>query len=397
MENVTRTIEIFRAGRHRTVAGAEIAFTEDEVAAIAGAYDPQTHEAPAVVGHPKLDGPAYGWVKGLSADGGSLKADVQLTPVFAEAVKDGHYRKVSAAFYAPDQVGNPNPGSYYLRHLGFLGAQPPAIKGLEAFQFADGVDDGLVVIEVDTAFAEAEASDVTGIGRVVSRLVGMVARMRDYVADRDGAEAADRIADARELDWMRDDASELVGRASERMRVDGPPHFSEPPQPTPDPNPEDTQVTDPTKTNDKDLAQRETAFAEREQHLQKREADIAKQEISTAIDQMVSAGTVLPANKDALVAFASALDDGAAVAFAEGTDAKTPRRFFLDFLASQPKSVEFAELAAGQDQVRADGHFVSAPGFAVDQAGLEIHEKALAFAEANQVDYSTAVKAVSDL
>ncbi|MFS2072756.1 hypothetical protein ACEN9D_28795 [Pseudomonas sp. CT11-2] len=30
------------------------------------------------------------------------------------------------------------PGVYYLRHVGFLGAQPPAVKGLRPIELAEG-------------------------------------------------------------------------------------------------------------------------------------------------------------------------------------------------------------------------------------------------------------------
>lgn len=359
LSDVTRSIEIFRAGRHRSVAGVDISFSEDEVAAIAGAYDPKKHEAPAVVGHPQLDGPAYGWVKGLAAEAGSLKAEVQLTPAFAEVVNAGHYKKVSAAFYAPDQAGNPEPGAYYLRHLGFLGAQPPAIKGLEGFQFADGVADGLVVIEVDTAFAEAEASDVTGLGRVVSRLLGIVERIRDHIAETDGAEQADKIADRRELDWMREDASELVGRVSERMRVDGPAHFSEPLKQPPEPNPEDTEV-DPTKTDDKVIAEREANLAAREKRIAEQEQAAARADDLAFAESLVKAGQLPALQKDNLTAVLGALprDAAAAIAFAEADDKgvlKTaqvsPHAAFKKMLAQAPNLVAFGEAGAGDGSV----------------------------------------------
>ena len=45
-----------------------------------------------VVGHPTLNAPAFGWVRGLEAEGGDLFAKVdQLDPAFAEAVSTGAY------------------------------------------------------------------------------------------------------------------------------------------------------------------------------------------------------------------------------------------------------------------------------------------------------------------
>ena len=52
------------------------------------------------------------------------------------------------AFTPPDHPSNPVPNAYYLRHVGFLGAQPPAVKGLGEARFADvDQDDDLVTIQ----------------------------------------------------------------------------------------------------------------------------------------------------------------------------------------------------------------------------------------------------------
>jgi hypothetical protein len=132
-------IEIFRPGRHTAMDGRQIAFSESDLAAAAAAYDPALHEAPIVVGHPRTDAPAYGWVEGLATGkGGGLEAmPRQVDPAFAELVRAGRFKHVSASFYLPDSPANPKPGAYYLRHVGFLGAQPPAVKGLRPAEFAE--------------------------------------------------------------------------------------------------------------------------------------------------------------------------------------------------------------------------------------------------------------------
>ena len=91
---------IFRAGRHRTISGKVIEFSEVDLAAIAAAYDPAVHEAPLVAGHPKTDDPAMGWVSGLKCVGPRLEADFRQTdPAFAEAVKAGSSRQVDVSHF----------------------------------------------------------------------------------------------------------------------------------------------------------------------------------------------------------------------------------------------------------------------------------------------------------
>ena len=119
-----RMLQIFRAGKHAK------ALTPQVLAATAAAYDPNKHEAPLVVGHPVHDAPAHGWVASLSYDDTSQSLNTkptQINPTFAEAVNTGRYKKISASFYTPGHPANPTPDNYYLRHVGFLGAEAPAV------------------------------------------------------------------------------------------------------------------------------------------------------------------------------------------------------------------------------------------------------------------------------
>src|SRR4051812_33078434 len=107
-----KQLEIFRAGKHIASNGASFTFTEADLKATAAAYDPAKHEAPMVVGHPKGDGPAYGWTKALSFSETLLAIPDQVDPAFAEMVAAGRFKKISASFYAPDAPQNPVPGVF---------------------------------------------------------------------------------------------------------------------------------------------------------------------------------------------------------------------------------------------------------------------------------------------
>jgi hypothetical protein len=77
-------------------------------------------------------------VQSLNYSDGLLQALPEaVTADFAGWVNDGHYRAVSASIYPKDSPSNPTPGQYYLRHVGFLGGQPPAVKGLPEPAFAE--------------------------------------------------------------------------------------------------------------------------------------------------------------------------------------------------------------------------------------------------------------------
>lgn len=132
-------IEIFKAGKRIDDAGGEHLFSPAQIADMAAVYDPALHEAPLCVGHPQDNRPAYGFVKKISAADGTLlldsTSDVEVQ--FAEMVKTRRFPNRSASFYPPDHPRNPRPGHWYLRHVAFLGATPPAVPGLKAIQFGE--------------------------------------------------------------------------------------------------------------------------------------------------------------------------------------------------------------------------------------------------------------------
>ncbi len=135
-------IEILRTGRFLDSHGRPVEIRPDDLHRIAESYDPALHEAPVVIGHPKDDAPSYGWVRRLVVEGDRLLAELdQLDPAFVELVKAGRYKHRSASLYLPGHPNHPRGGKgMYLRHVGFLGAQPPAVKGLRPVQLADDGD-----------------------------------------------------------------------------------------------------------------------------------------------------------------------------------------------------------------------------------------------------------------
>lgn len=131
-------IEIFKAGKRPDAHGTVVEITTTDLQQAADAYSLEYHEAPVVIGHPQMNAPAYAWVKGLQLEGDVLKAELdQVHPEFAEMVTQGRFKKVSASFYLANSPDNPKQGSLYLRHVGFLGAMPPAVKGLRNPEFAE--------------------------------------------------------------------------------------------------------------------------------------------------------------------------------------------------------------------------------------------------------------------
>lgn len=121
-----RWMEVFRAGDY----GGKGSYTPADLDEMVANYDPAKHEAPLVIGHPEHDAPAWGWVESLKRIGNVLMAKPrQVSRQFEDLVQSGAFKKRSISFYR-------NPLS--LRHVGFLGAMPPEVKGLADVTFREG-------------------------------------------------------------------------------------------------------------------------------------------------------------------------------------------------------------------------------------------------------------------
>lgn len=364
--------------------GEALSFGEAELQATAGAYDPALHEAPIVVGHPQADAPAYGWIAGLAfADGKLTATPSQIAPEFAELVGAGRFKKVSASFYKPDAAANPKPGAFYLRHVGFLGAQPPAVKGLKPIEFADG-EDGTVTVE---------------FGDYIDRSMARVLRrLRDFIIEKFSLEDADEALPSWEVESIQEEALQPEPAKPE-------PAFAEPAKPS-----KEDSVTD------KELADREAALKEREEKAVKDAAEFAEREKKQAaaerklaegdagifLDGLTAEGRFPPGHRDAMASFMAGLDDaGDALEFGEGEDGKpvklSQRGYVKAFLKSMPKQIEFAEVSGGANRHdAAPADFAVPEGFSVDPAQMAQHREALAFMEKHDgVTYIDAAKAVS--
>ena len=120
--------EILKTGKFTSSNGVEKEFNLSDLEKIAADYNPSVSEAPIVIGHPKTNDPAYGWIDSLKVSGDKLIASAkQIVPEFLESLKNGLFKKRSVSL-TPDG---------YLRHVGFLGAEFPAVKGLADISFSD--------------------------------------------------------------------------------------------------------------------------------------------------------------------------------------------------------------------------------------------------------------------
>lgn len=311
-------IEIFAAGTRTDDAGNIHTITAADLAACAAAYDPKLHEAPLCVGHPANDKPAYGWVaKAAVQDGGRLVMDTKdVDAQFAEMVLQRKFSKRSTSFYSPTHPHNPKPGVWYLRHVAFLGAEPPAVKGLRDIQFEEQVKaDSLVCFSESTPTNQEHTMTPEEIAALKKKA--------------DDAEAA-RIA-----------AENEAKQAKAQL----------------------------------------TQFSEA-QTTARRQADVQFAEAQ------ITAGKLLPKDKDALLGTLAALDAAKPVEFSEGGVKKTvaPADFVKNLVAGGKPQVQFGEHAPGG---------AGGTRLTKDSSDADIDKAAKAYAADKKVSYAEAIQAVT--
>jgi len=126
-------IEIFKSGEHTDSNGNKKKYSLNDLDNIVTLYnnkisESNSFEAPLVKGHPGSDEPAYGWIEKLQRKGDILYAKLkEVVPELISEIRDGRFRKVSIALY----------DNMMLRHVGLLGAMPPAVKGLKNVAFSE--------------------------------------------------------------------------------------------------------------------------------------------------------------------------------------------------------------------------------------------------------------------
>ena len=154
---------------------------------------PAVHEAPVVIGHPATDSPAHGWIHAVHHGEDGLHASAHLlSAALSEGVREGRYRKVSVSLYGPGCANHPLPdaGAWYLRHVGFLGATPPVVKGLRQAELGEA---GEHVHHVTLDFGEENPmppDDSGNAGATRADLDRRAAELDRRAAELDAADAA---------------------------------------------------------------------------------------------------------------------------------------------------------------------------------------------------------------
>jgi hypothetical protein len=348
-------VEIFRGGKVIDSGGNEHDGDELIDKAIE-TFDPKIHEPPLVLGHPNDDAPAYGWVANLKKEGSLLFAKFkQVSAGLENAIRQGHFKKRSASFY-PDGK---------LRHVGFLGAVPPAIKGLadlkfnvgkeDVFNFEEGImPETIVDVQTNTAPTPPNAAIMSGGGGWLEWLASIfkageisgaskAAPVANVMADSDPGGSAEKPLTK----------NDVVAIVKEVMSA----AMAEPKKPAGD---TDTMtMTDEEKKKkaiEEEKAALQSDYAEKEKKMKaefsEKESAMKKERLTVFIDSLKKDGKWATAwDKLGICAFTESLSSGSEIAFAENVKA-SQLDWFKKFLIELPKVVNFGEIATGDKDIQ---------------------------------------------
>lgn len=319
-------VPIAKVGKFVSDDGVDRDLSAEFLASVVANYSADDHEAPAVVGHPAADVPAYGWVSELRFQDGTLEARFADTDEeFERLVEQGRFKKRSAAFWLESPRGSAikSPG---LKHVGFLGAARPAVKGLRNIQFEAGGES--FTLETAINFQEREMTE--------ENLDAMPQSFWDRLKAGLGlGEKADGGVGAPTAQFSESDVRALVGEAVTAAKTELTASFTE------------------------ELGKKDTEIVDLRKRLDAGDASGRRSEIAQFVEQ-------IPAEKGRhylkragiaefmeSLAAADAADKTPAINFSEGTgDSRTERKFsrvdwFKNYVNALPNYIQFGEQFGG--------------------------------------------------
>jgi transcriptional regulator with XRE-family HTH domain len=203
-------IEAGKLGRQIDSRGVVKEFTPEFFQEVVGSYNPENFKAPAIISHDTKGIPddklhanqelCYGVASGLKVVGDRLKVTFdKISPKIKEHFENGELLSVSPSFYPPTHHANPTPGKWSLRHLSFLGASPPAIKGLSAPTFSEtGYNPAEDTLEFSfpVGLSSSSPEDPLDFSYGLAINQSLFGNLRDWLIEKHGKEETEKILPA---------------------------------------------------------------------------------------------------------------------------------------------------------------------------------------------------------
>lgn len=306
-------IEILKTGTFTDAHGTEVTFTEQDLQTIAERHGPDWYEAPIVLGHPKDNHPAYGWVDRLTVSGGRLLAKFRdVDSRFARWFREGKFRKKSVRVLR-DAKG------WFLAHVGYLGAMLPAVPGM-----ADGNPDFSLPVTQNGTVAPYAVPSGTAF---------------DFESGGDSGDPQEHEMTDAEKQKLIQDAREAAA----------------------------AEFAKQLKAKDDELAELKKRQQESEQRLAAEAAARARTDAKEFAESLVKEGKILPKFSPVLTELLAGLTDTDTIELSKGDGAKEtlPRRsaltsFLRDVLGGKKAVSELSREIATKESDPGDPHKVGA-------------------------------------
>lgn len=378
-------IHIFSVGTHTDSAGNTRFWSRKDLQSIIDNHDTK-HPAPLVIGHPKSDDPRYGdAVKYKIIENDLYFKGVATVPEFESMVLKKQFPERSMA------VDPDGKGGYKMRHIGFLGAVPPALE-LQPMAYQHEAPP-------EYEFVSEFAMD-SYTPTVLARLLR---RMREFVIENFGIKAADKLVPDYELDTITEHANDIRNQpepdtnfnqsttGETLMSGEDKKTFTQADIDAAIKQAEDNKTSEFQKTND-DLNKQ--LDGERRQRL--------SSEFQSVIDKAIDEGRLTPAQTEGAIDFALSLPEGEdhQFEFLRGDNKKetvkqAPLQWFEQFIGSLGKQIDIGGETEPYDGTQPSNSFEAPNGATVSGENLVLHDKALAYQKDHpNVAYIDAVQAV---
>ena len=371
--------DVFFAGEHTDNSGKTRNYSREDLQQVVDNFTP--NKAPLVIGHPKTNAPALGWVTGVRlTDDDRLEVTANNVNVdFAKAVAAKSFPNRSISLVRTDK-------GLALRHIGYLGAVEPALEGL-GWQF-----NGAELDPTETVEFSAEPDETIEFSLEIDQqrsLLDMFSDLREFIIDKFSEEDADRVLPRWNINWLRDALTRK--EVSEREHNPFTPEFSKPKTEEPAVTKYTQEQLDAAIQQAKDDA--EASFSS-QLSAEKSRADSAEKTLEeqafaarvadckAVVDAQIAAGHLTPANAAGLAEFMASLpqgDDAQTFSFSK-SDAETVEQSQYDFAKAFVGSLGAKSPMGGDPEL---GH------------DKDLDEKAEEYSKAHGVCYADAVIAVS--
>lgn len=311
--------EIFRAGTYKDAKGKDLVYSDEDIETIAKNFNEgENSTAPIVVGHPKSNSPAYGWVDSLKAESGKLYASFkQVADEFAEWVNEGRYKNRSVSLY-PDRK---------LRHVGFFGATPPKVKGMPEYVFSEDS-------ESETYdFGDLDDYKFDTVARILQRL-------RDFLIEKYDVETADNLITAYNIENLKEvekKTAEEVNNYCEKLIKKREEQELEK---------QDNSNKGKQENFSEELSKTKALAGKLLKENEELKASTRKAECEDFAEKAISSGNITPAQKATVIEFMEICHEVGTFDFAEGEDKSVVNRF-KEFIGKM-KQIDFSELPDGE-------------------------------------------------